>query len=108
MVTIIDAVERKNSKDEVFTSFILSGGVEMVKSQKGKFYATTRKASVPCTLSLKVAKQMIGQKMTGSIIKKVCAPYLFKTQSGEEIEIEFTYEYSEEGTTIEESVFQGQ
>jgi hypothetical protein len=101
----MDAVERKNSNGEVFTAFILSGGVEMVKSQKGKFYATTRKASVPSTLSIIHAKSMIGQKMPGSIVRKVCDPYMYKTQSGEEIELDFTYEYSEQGSSIEESLF---
>jgi hypothetical protein len=105
MVTVIDAVERKNSTGEVFTAFILTGGVEMIKSQKGRFYATIRKASVPSTLALVVAKKMIGQKMPGSIIKQPCEPYVYKTQTGEDIELCFTYEYSEQATTMEESVF---
>ena len=106
MVTVIDAKERKNSDGETFTALILTGGVEMVKSQKGKFYATTRKASVPCTMEFAIAKKMIGQQMEGSIIKKLCEPYMYKTQTGEEIEIDFTYEYSAEAGSIEESVFQ--
>jgi len=106
MITIVSAVQRKNSKGETFTALILSGGIEICKSQKGKFYATARKASVPCTLELAVAKQMIGQKMPGSILKKQCEPYPFKTQTGEVIEIDFTYEYNEEATSLEESVFQ--
>lgn len=105
MVTVIDAVERKNSTGEVFTAFILTGGVEMIKSQKGKFYATVRKASVPSTLTLAIAKKLIGQQMPGSIIKQPCEPYPYKTQSGEEIELCFTYEYSEQATSMEESVF---
>ena len=52
MVRIIDVVQRRNSNAETFTAFILSGGGEMVKSQKGKFYATARKASIPSTLDL--------------------------------------------------------
>lgn len=106
MVTVIDAVERKNSKGETFTALILTGGVEMVKSQNGKFYATVRKASVPSTLEQSLAKRMIGQKMPGLIIKKPCEPYPYKTQSGEEIEIDFTYEYSAEAGSVEESIFQ--
>lgn len=105
MVTIIDAVQRKNSANETFTALIISGGVEMVKSQKGKFYATTRKASVPSTLELKLAKSMIGEKMPGTIIKKPCDPYLFTTDKGETIELDFTYEYSEQSANLEEAVF---
>lgn len=106
MVTIIDAVQRTNGQGEAFTVFILTGGVEMVKSQKGKFYATVRKTNVPCTLEYLVAKQMIGQKLPGSIVKRPCDPYAFTTQTGEEIELDFTYEYTEESNSVEEAIFQ--
>lgn len=105
MITVIDAVERKNGNGETFTALILSGGVEMVKSQAGKFYATTRKASVPSTLSLQHAKATIGQKMPGTIIRKPCEPYLYTTEKGEVVELAFTYEYSEQSNNLEEAVF---
>lgn len=105
MITIIDAVERKNSKQESFVALILSGNVEMVRSQNGKFYATTRKASVPSTLSLDLAKKMVGQKMNGQIIKKPCEPYMYTTDKGEEIELDFTYEYTDEAANLTEEVF---
>lgn len=105
MVTVIDAVERVNGKGENFVSLILSGGIEMVKSSNGKFYATTRKTSVPCTLDQKIAKSMIGTKMPGSIVKKPCEPYNYTTPKGEEIELSFTYEYAEHSANMEESVF---
>jgi hypothetical protein len=104
MITIIDAVERKNSKGETFTSLILSGGVEMVKSQNNKFYATVRKCSVPSTLDLPVAKSMIGEKMSGSIIKKPCEPYIYTTPKGEDIELEFTYEFVQETSNYAETI----
>jgi hypothetical protein len=105
MVTIIDAVERINGKGEKFISLILSGGIEMVKSANGKFYATTRKSSVPCTLDLLTAKTMIGTKMAGSITKRPCAPYVYVTPKGEEVQLSFTYEYTETSSDLEESVF---
>lgn len=105
MITIIDAVERKNSNEETFTALILSGDVEMVKSKQGKFYATTRKASVPSTLSLDLARKMIGQRMPGQIIRKPCEPYMYTTQSGEEIELDFTYEYTDEAANLAETIF---
>ncbi|HWY11171.1 MAG TPA: hypothetical protein VN026_07600 [Bacteroidia bacterium] len=105
MITIISAVERKNSKEETFVALILSGDVEMVKSQKGKFYATTRKASVPSTLTLELAKKMIGQRMNGQIVKKPCEPYLYATDKGEEIELDFTYEYIDNPENLTEEVF---
>ena|ERR1700752_2970224 len=104
MIIITDAVERKNQQGETFVSLIVTGGLEMIKSQTGKFYATTRKASVPSTLNLQIAKQMIGTKMNGNIIKKPCDPYIYKTSNGEEVELNFTYEYSEEATNFEEAL----
>jgi hypothetical protein len=105
MVTIIDVAQRKNAKEETFIALILSSGVEMIKSKAGKFYATTKKASVPSTLSYEIAKTMIGQKMNGTIIKKFTDTYKYTTQSGEEVEIDFTYEYTDEVTTYAEAVF---
>lgn len=105
MVTVIDAVVRTNGKGENFVSLILSGGIEMVKSANGKFYATARKTSVPCTLGLPIAKSMVGTKMPGSIVKQPCEPYNYTTPKGEEIELSFTYEYVEHSQSMEESVF---
>jgi hypothetical protein len=105
MVTIIDVAERKNAKEETFIALILSSGVEMVKSKAGKFYASTKKASVPCTLSLQVAKTMIGQKMPGNIIKIPSETYSYTAKNGDTVDIDFTYEYSDEATNMAESVF---
>jgi hypothetical protein len=107
MIIISDVAERKNSKGENFVALILTGSVEMIKSKiGGKFYATVRKASVPSTLSLKLAKQVIGTRIQGMIVKKPCTPYMFKTQSGEEIELDWTYEYTDDAANLTEEVFQ--
>jgi hypothetical protein len=105
MVHVIDAVERTNGKGEKFISLILSGGIEFVKSAANKFYATVRKTSIPCTLDLKHAKSMIGSKMPGSIIKRPCEEYEYTTPKGEQIVLNFTYEYSEQSDNMEENVF---
>ncbi|MDP2384821.1 MAG: hypothetical protein Q8M29_00485 [Bacteroidota bacterium] len=105
MVTVIEVVQRKNAKDETFVALILSSGIEMIKSNAGKFYASVRRASVPCTLDYEIAKSMVGQKMPGTIIKKPTKPYPFTTKKGEVIEIDFTYEFTDEVTNIEENVF---
>jgi hypothetical protein len=105
MITIIDCAERKNQQGETFVALILSGGVEFVKSKQGKFYATSRKASIPSTLDLKLAKLMIGQQMPGTIVRKPVEPYLFTTATGEQVELDFTYEYSEQASNFTETVF---
>lgn len=106
MVTITQAVIRKNSKNEEFVALILTSGVEMVKAKStNKFYATVRTASVPSTLSLELAKEMVGQRMKGMIVKNPCDPYLYKTHSGEEIELTWSYIYTDEPENLTEEVF---
>ena len=105
MVTITDAVERKSSKGEAFIALILTGTVEMVKSQVGKFYATVRKASVPSTLPLELAKKMIGQRMNGKIIKVPCDPYMYKAEDGSEIELNWNYQFTDDAENLTEEVF---
>lgn len=105
MVIISDYALRTNAQGEDFIALLLTGEVEMVKSTtSGKFYATTRKASVPCTFNETVAKNMIGVKMPGVICKVPCEPYLYLTDSGEEIEIDFTYEYRDEALEVVDHV----
>ncbi len=105
MVTVIDALERANSQNEKFTALILSGGLELVKSEKsGRFYATVRKASIPSTLDFEHAKSLIGSKIPGTIKRVPCEPYSYVTESGEEILLEFTYEYVEDESNVAETV----
>ncbi len=105
MIILSDVVERKNQQGESFIALIVHGGIEFVKSQAGKFYATVRKASIPSTLDLQQAKSMIGQKMPGNIIKVPCEPYSYQTPKGEEIELDFTYEYTDNANNLTETVF---
>jgi len=105
MVVISNYAIRENADGEKFIALLLSGGVEMAKSQKtGKFYATSKNASVPCTFDEEVAKQMIGTKMPGVISKVPCEPFTYMTKSGEEVEIDFTYEYQQEAITVADDV----
>jgi hypothetical protein len=76
MVTIIDFVKRKNNEGVEFNSLILQGGLEMIKSnQSGRYYATAKKASVTSTLDDLTCKELIGQKIPGSIQKIECEPF---------------------------------
>ena len=105
MITVIDAVERKNSKGETFVALIIAGGVEMIRSKANKFYATVRKASVPSTLTLEFSKQIIGTRMNGMIVKKPCEPYMYETQGGDLIELNWSYCYTDSAENLSEEVF---
>ena len=60
---------------------------------------------MPSTLTLEIAKQVIGQRMNGMIVKKPCDPYLFTTSSNETIELDWTYEYTDDAANLTEEVF---
>ena len=104
MVIITEIAERKSSEGKPFVALILTSGVEIVKSKLGKLYCTVRKASIPSTLSLEVAKQMVGQKLKGMIVKVPCDPYKYKTDSGEEIELNWNYQFTDSAENLTEEV----
>jgi len=108
MVTII-GVEKRTSEDgkKDFNVLILQGGIEAVRSKAtGKNYITARKANIVCTFDEATAKELIGGKLPGSIEKQSCEPYEYKIpQSGEVVQLDYTYVYTNEGAENEEAVF---
>lgn len=105
MVKIIGAEARKNTHGEEFMVFLLMGGMEMVKSKEtGRYYATARKTSIPCTFDEETAKSFIGTKLTGSIEKVQCDPYDFVVDGGEVIRLDYRWGYNPSPNTTEEVV----
>lgn len=108
MVSII-GTEKRTSEDgkKTFNVLILQGGIEAVKSKAtGRQYITARKANIVCTFDEMTAKSMIGQKLPGSIEKQSCEPYSYTIpQSGEVVQLDYTFVYSNEGLENEEAVF---
>lgn len=108
MVSITDYSMRENENGEKFCVLHVSGQLEAVKSKEtNKVYFTVRRTTVPATFPESVAKSMIGQQLPGSIKKVFCDPYTFTTESGEEVEIDFTYEFSQESDNVLEDVVLG-
>jgi hypothetical protein len=100
MVKINSVLQRQGEKGE-FVVLELTGDFEMVQSQNtGRFYATVRKCSIPCTLGLEEAKAFIGKEMPGAIQKLECEPYEYTVEStGEVITLNHRWEYLPEGKT---------
>lgn len=110
MVTITDYALRKSQEGKEFFALILQGGIEMVKSRvTERFYATSKKCSIPSTFDEPTCKAMIGEKIPGSIQKQSCEAYqvTFK-ETGEVVELTHRWVYLPEGATLEEAVFEGQ
>jgi hypothetical protein len=106
MVTIVDFVKRTNKEGKEFNSLILQGGLEMIKSnQTGRYYATAKKASVTSTLDDLTCKELIGQKIPGSVQRVECEPYEFVLKdTGEVLVSTHRWIYLKEGETVEEKV----
>jgi len=88
--------ECRNTQDgKQFFVLILQGDVELVQSNEtGKFYATVKKASLPCTFDELICQALIGKELAGSIDKVECEPYEYtNTNTGEVLYLTHRYEY---------------
>ena len=109
MVTIVNYSKRMNSDSEEFFTLILQSDLELVRSrQTGRFYATSKKVSLPTTFDEPTCKSLIGHQLPGSIKRIECDPYEFAIpETGEVIHLAHRYEYSREAATMEETVLEG-
>lgn len=109
MVTIVDFALRTNKQGEEFYALILQGGVEMVKSKSSdRYYATSKKCTIPSTFDELTCKSNLGEKLPGTIQKRSCEPYQYTIQeTGEIVEMNYRWTYLAEGESLEECVFEG-
>ncbi|MBU6158433.1 MAG: hypothetical protein KGP35_05310 [Bacteroidetes bacterium] len=95
MVTVTSCHERQKTDGSTFVVLEISGGVELVLSQKtNRYYATLRKCTIPFTGTLDVARLMLGQKIEGEIVKAICSPYEFvNPRTGEVMVLQHSWAY---------------
>lgn len=97
MVTVTGFRTVVTDEGDSYVRLVLSGGLEMVKSQQSdNFYATTRRCTIGSTFDEAQAKSMIGQRMPGSIVKVETEPYEFTLDNGEVLELHHKWVYSDE------------
>lgn len=110
MVRIVDFKERVSNDGESFMSLIVMSGVEVLQSQNGNFYATTRKASIPSTFDAETCRSLIGQELPGSIDKVECEAYEYThPQTSEVLWLNHRYVFipEQKSTTKELRVLDG-
>ena len=108
MLTITNYAQRTNQEGKDYFSLELtSDEPEMVLSQAGKYYITTRKCMMSSTFTEPICKVMLGKQFPGSISKVECEPYEFTVpETGEAITRQHRYEYVPmEASTTEQAVF---
>jgi hypothetical protein len=99
MVTIVDYHVRTSSKDgREFIALELQGDFELVKSeQTGRYYATAKRCSISSTFNEDTAKQLIGTKYPGTIIRVQREAYEYVIpETGESITLTHGYEFRPE------------
>jgi len=108
MVTVTDFNERESKDGKSFMTLTLLGDPEMVKSKSsGNFYLTARRTSIITTFNEEGCRRMLGKELPGSIERvPVEEPYDFQIpDSGEIIQLDFTYKFNPEPANVEETVF---
>jgi hypothetical protein len=110
MVTVKDYAIRQAKDGREFIALILQGGLSLVQSKAtGNMYATVKTCSIPSTFDESTAKEMLGERIPGSIQKKQCETYEWTNkETGEMMELTHRWVYLPEGATLEEAVFEGE
>ncbi len=109
MVQVIDYKARTNAAGDQFFALIVQGGIELVQSgATGNFYATAKKASIVSTFNEATCQKLIGTELPGTVERISSPEYEWTVPgTGETVVLNYTYRYSPEPSTIEETVFQG-
>ncbi len=99
MVTVINYKKRQAEDGREFFALEVQGGIEMVQSQTGNFYATARKSSITSTFDEMTCSALIGTQVPGNIEKVECDPYQYTVKdTGDVIMLHHRYLYQPEGT----------
>lgn len=107
MVRIVGYNERIADDGRTFFALQVQGGIEMIKSKTGSFYATAKKTSIASTFDEETCKALVGTEMSGNVEKVPCPPYEYTIKdSGEVIEISHRYTYVEDEVDTKVSEFQ--
>lgn len=108
MVTVINYQSRKSDTRKELFALTLQGEPEFIRSvNTGKLYLTAKSASILTTFEEGKCQNLIGITFPGSIIKVQCDEYTYTLpETGEDVKLNFRYEYSEEASNMEEVVFE--
>ena len=96
MVQVLEVVERTSSKGNTFRVVIVGSDAQVVFSKDGKPRVDAVKAGIPSNLPTEALKALIGNKLPGKIEKQECEPYTFIGNDGEEVTLDYRWQYAAE------------
>ena len=96
MVQVLEVVERTSSTGNTFRVVIVGSDAQVVYSKDGKPRVDAVKAGIPSNLPTEALKALIGNKLPGKIEKQECEPYTFIGNDGEEVTLDYRWQYAAE------------
>ena len=93
MVQVLDVVERTSSTGNTFRVVIVGSDAQVVFSKDGKPRVDSVKAGIPSNLPTEALRGLIGSKLPGKIEKEECEPYTFTGSNGEDITLDYRWQY---------------
>ncbi len=108
MVTISGYAERESADGKKFYALILQGGIEMVLSEEsGRYYATSKQASITSTFDEATCKTLVGTKLPGKISRVQSDPYDYTVkETGEIITLTHRWAYNPNEAAVDEMVYE--
>jgi hypothetical protein len=92
MVTVANYAVRQAADGNEFFALVLNGGVEVVRSSTGHFYATSRTTSIPSTFDEEACKKLVGTQLPGDVRRVEVEPYEYTiAETGELITLAHSY-----------------
>lgn len=107
MVTISGYAERESRDGKKFYALTVQGGLETVLSEEtGRYYLTSKQASVTSTFDEKTCQSLIGTKLPGKISRVICDPFEYTIrETGEIIKLNHRWVYSPSEAPQDEMVY---
>ena len=96
MVQVLEVVERTGSTGNTFRVVIVGSDAQVVFSKDGKPRVDSVKAGIPSNLPTEALKALVGSFLPGKIEKQECEPYTFTGSNGEDITLDYRWQYAAE------------
>ena len=96
MVQVLDVVERTSSTGNTFRVVIVGSDAQVVFSKDGKPRVDAVKSGIPSNLPIEALQALIGSELPGKIEKQECEPYTFTGSDGEEVTLDYRWQYAAE------------
>lgn len=93
MVQVLGVVERASATGNIFRVVIVGSEMQVVFSKEGNPRVDAVKSGIPSNLPIEALQALIGSKLPGKIEKQECEPYTFTGSNGEDVTLDYRWQY---------------